>query len=56
MNKIKGTILAIVPIVLIRVACFKPRKTKKLKPQIRTEPPIIEARLLPPANKVERNN
>ena len=48
-NKISGTILATVPMVLTSVACLMPRSTRKLKPQIRIEPPMMEARLLPPA-------
>ena len=49
-NKINGTILAIVAIKLMTEACFIPRKTRKLNPQIKIDPPIMDGILFPPVN------
>ena len=49
-NKISGIIFAIVAIKLIFVACWTPRNTRQLKNQIKHEPPMILAKLFPPAN------
>ena len=44
-----GTNFAAVPITFITEACFTPRKTIKLKPQINADPQIMESKLFPPA-------